>query len=80
MILYLNRWLCLHFGLPLQYGGWRPLKLDELVKYVNQNARKRQRWYSKSMIMKKFYHQDGSTIFSQRLRIFQVLGRIFDKL
>jgi hypothetical protein len=35
MVLYLNRWLCLHFGLPLQYGGWRPLKLDELIKYVN---------------------------------------------
>jgi hypothetical protein len=41
MILYLNRWLCLHFGLPLQYGGWRPLKLEELVKYVNQEPQKK---------------------------------------
>jgi hypothetical protein len=36
MILYLNRYLCLHFGLPLQYGGWRPLKLKELCLYLEQ--------------------------------------------
>lgn len=33
MILYLNRLLCLKFGLPLQYGGWRPLTLDALVEW-----------------------------------------------
>lgn len=39
MILYLNRLLCLHFGLPVQYGGWRPLKLYELYKYLDQGFR-----------------------------------------
>ena len=34
MILYMNRLLCLYFGLPLQYGGWRPLNLDRLNKFV----------------------------------------------
>lgn len=33
MILYLNRLLCVHFGLPLQYGGWRPKKIDELCRW-----------------------------------------------
>jgi hypothetical protein len=36
MILYLNRLLCAHFGLPLQYGGWRPVTLDELCRYLDQ--------------------------------------------
>jgi hypothetical protein len=36
MILYLNRLLCLQFGLPLQYGGWRPQSLDQLCKYLTQ--------------------------------------------
>jgi hypothetical protein len=36
MILYLNRWLCLKFGLPLQYGGWKPKSLDELCKWTTQ--------------------------------------------
>jgi len=35
-ILYLNRWLCLHFGLPIQYGGWRPKPIDELAKWLQQ--------------------------------------------
>lgn len=34
MILYLNRLLCLHFGLPLQYGGWRPQTLPKLCKFL----------------------------------------------
>lgn len=33
MILYLNRWLCLHFGLPINYGGWRPKKPEELARW-----------------------------------------------
>lgn len=36
MILYLNRLLCLHFDLPLQYGGWRPKKIDELCDWLEQ--------------------------------------------
>jgi len=39
MILYLNRWLCLHFGLPLQLGGWRPKSLSELFSWLDQGFR-----------------------------------------
>ena len=34
MLLYLNRLLCCHFDLPLQYGGWRARKPDELVRWT----------------------------------------------
>lgn len=34
MILYLNRWLCLHFGLPLNYGGWRGQKISEMANWI----------------------------------------------
>lgn len=34
MILYLNRMICLHFGLPLQYGGWRPLRINEFSRLI----------------------------------------------
>jgi hypothetical protein len=33
MVLNLNRLLCVHFRLPLQYGGWRPRSIDELCKW-----------------------------------------------
>lgn len=36
MLLYLNRWLCLHFGLPLHYGSWRPRTPDALCKWLDQ--------------------------------------------
>ncbi|MFZ5631552.1 MAG: hypothetical protein ACOY40_01770 [Bacillota bacterium] len=39
MILYLNRWLCLKFELPLQYGGWRPKKVIELCKWIDEGFR-----------------------------------------
>ncbi len=39
MILYLNRMLCLEFGLPLQYGGWRPQKIDELCKWFDEGIK-----------------------------------------
>ena len=35
MVLYLNRWLCLKFNLPLQYGGWRQKSLSELCKWLD---------------------------------------------
>lgn len=33
-LLYLNRWLCVKFDLPLGYGGWRGKRIGELVKWV----------------------------------------------
>jgi hypothetical protein len=42
-VLYLNRWLCLQFGLPLQYGGWQRLKLSELVNYVGSERQKKEK-------------------------------------
>jgi len=36
MVLNLNRMLCVHFGLPLQYGGWREKNLDELCKWLDK--------------------------------------------
>jgi len=35
MLLYLNRMLCIHFDLPLGYGGWREQSLPELVAWLN---------------------------------------------
>lgn len=43
MVLYLNRWLCLHFGLPLQYGGWRPQTPAELCRWLEQGFQPRKR-------------------------------------
>ena len=34
MLLYLNRLLCCHFGLPLQYGGWRAKRPDVLARWM----------------------------------------------
>lgn len=39
MILYLNRMFCIHFGLPLQYGGWREKKLKDLVGWLQKDFR-----------------------------------------
>lgn len=39
IILYLNRWLCLHFQLPLQLGGWRPKSLSELSSWLDYGFR-----------------------------------------
>ncbi|MGP8057019.1 MAG: hypothetical protein ACLP9K_05425 [Nitrososphaerales archaeon] len=36
MVLYLNRILCLQFGLPLQYGGWRGKGVEEMCSYVEK--------------------------------------------
>ena len=36
-LLYLNRLLCVHFGLPLGKGGWRPKKPDELCKWLGHS-------------------------------------------
>jgi hypothetical protein len=34
-VFYLNRLLCIHFNLPLGYGGWQPLSLDIIVKMIS---------------------------------------------
>jgi hypothetical protein len=39
MIFYFNRWLCVHFGLPLGYGGWKPFNTLYKDKDVNLNQR-----------------------------------------
>ena len=33
-VYYLNRWLCVYFNLPLDYGNWRPKKPVELIKWL----------------------------------------------
>jgi hypothetical protein len=39
MVLNLNRLLCAHFRLPLQYGGWRERNLKELCQWVEAGYR-----------------------------------------
>jgi hypothetical protein len=39
MLLYLNRMFCIHFDLPLQYGGWREKKLKDLVGWLQKDFR-----------------------------------------
>ena len=36
MVLYLNRWICLYSNLPLQYGGWRPVKIERLIEWTKE--------------------------------------------
>jgi len=36
LVLYLNRLLCLRFGLPLGYGGWRPRKIKALTEWLGK--------------------------------------------
>ena len=37
MVLYLNRIFCMHFNLPLQYGGWREKKLKDLIGWLQKD-------------------------------------------
>ena len=39
MVFYLNRMLCLYFGLPLQYGGWKGKKIDELCTWLDEGVK-----------------------------------------
>jgi len=39
MVLYLNRMLCVKYGLPLQYGGWREKTLHELYVWLREGFR-----------------------------------------
>lgn len=38
LVLYLNRLLCLRFGLPLSYGGWRPRKMKQLSSWIGRSS------------------------------------------
>jgi hypothetical protein len=35
-ILYLNRTLCMHYGLPLQMGGWQDTSLETLIEWMER--------------------------------------------
>jgi hypothetical protein len=35
-VYYLNRWLCVKYNLPLQYGGWNKVKPNELFKWIKK--------------------------------------------
>ncbi|KAA9041007.1 hypothetical protein FW778_02920 [Ginsengibacter hankyongi] len=35
-VYYLNRWLCVKFSLPLNYGGWRTRKPDDLLRWTRK--------------------------------------------
>ncbi len=35
-VFYLNRILCLKFNLPIQYGGWKHRKLEDLLKWADR--------------------------------------------
>jgi hypothetical protein len=39
MVLYLNRLLCAHFGLPLGYGGFKEKKLKDLATWLDPGYR-----------------------------------------
>lgn len=38
-VFYLNRMLCLYFELPLQYGGYRGKKIDELCTWLDEGVK-----------------------------------------
>jgi hypothetical protein len=38
-VFYLNRTLCVHYGLPLATGGWQDIKVNQLIEWV-QKSRK----------------------------------------
>lgn len=35
-VFYLNRTLCAHYGLPLQYGGWQDVSVQRLVEWCER--------------------------------------------
>ena len=38
IVFYINRWLCVHYGLPLSYGGWKPLSAMQARDMCNSSA------------------------------------------
>ena len=39
LVIYMNRLLCLRYGLPLQYGGWREKTLETLCGFMERGRR-----------------------------------------
>lgn len=39
LVVYMNRLLCLRYGLPLQYGGWREKTLEALCGFMERGRR-----------------------------------------
>ena len=39
LVIYMNRLLCLRYGLPLQYGGWREKTLESLCGFIERGRR-----------------------------------------
>lgn len=37
-VFYLNRWLCVHYDLPLGYGGWKGISLSQAATMCSENA------------------------------------------
>jgi hypothetical protein len=35
-VFYLNRTLCMHYGLPLQMGGWQDLSVEKLIEWMER--------------------------------------------
>jgi hypothetical protein len=42
IIFYLNRTLCVYYGLPLQMGGWQDVSLESLTEWMEQGRRTNQ--------------------------------------
>ena len=44
-VFYLNRTLCVHYGLPLQYGGWQDISMQDAVEWMDKGrVTKRFNW------------------------------------
>jgi hypothetical protein len=44
-VFYLNRTLCVHYGLPLQYGGWQDVSMQDAIEWMeNGRGTKRFSW------------------------------------
>ncbi len=42
-VFYLNRTLCVHYGLPLALGGWQDIKANELIEWAQKGRKKTSR-------------------------------------
>jgi hypothetical protein len=37
-VFYFNRWLCVYYGLPLSYGGWRQISIQKAADLCEESA------------------------------------------